>query len=316
MKKTFALLAFAALAVACAKKDIDPNDVRAAMPQAAVVKIGTPSDTDPNALSVAPTVGTVSEYAVASWWTAATFNFATAWTLTVVQFITAFPPTACDPDHCTWGPWNDAQTAATWKLDVTQNGDGYDYVLAGHPSGSATFVSVISGTAFKGSQAGRGNGNLTLNFDNGRVVNPSSNDHGVLDVTYDNRTNLQIDALFMGARNDDPENPASQYINIAYKFGALATGGELQVMFETTDGVKNLSLRTRWAHDAPGRGDARYTEGSTAFEASQCWPGTGIGAWTTVYERVTDGVTVVTTGPVSGCGSFSDPLYSDLVLPQ
>jgi hypothetical protein len=316
MKKTLALLAAAALASACAKQDIDPDDVRATLPKAAAVQIQTPSSSNPNALS-APTVGTVSEFAVASWWTALTFNLSTAWTLTVIQFITTFPPAECGPDSCTWGPWT-GEHQTVWKLDVTRSGDGYGYVLAAHAAGATEFLSIVSGTAFKGSQPGRGNGEFTVSFENGRTVDPTKDDHGVLDVSYDNRTSLQIGATFLGARNDDPENPDSNYIDIAYQFGASATGGELQVAFQTVDGPeKNLSLRTRWVEGGPGRGDAQYTEGTTNFEASQCWPGLagGAAAWVTAYERVTDGVTVITVGSVDSCGSFSEPLFSNLVLP-
>jgi hypothetical protein len=314
MKKTIAILAAAALTAACAKK-IDPNEVREAMPQASAIQIQTAESGAGGALSVAA-VGAPSEYLAASVWTAFTFNFATAWTLTVIQFITLFPPSSCDPDRCTWGPWT-GEHQVEWKLDVTRNGDGFDYVLAAHAASSAEFLPIVSGTAFKGSQIGRGNGEFTINFTNGATVDPLSDDHGVLEVSYDNRSNLQIGALFLGARNDDPENPDSQFLDIAYQFGELATGGELQVMFETVDGPeKNLSLRTRWVTGGHGRGDARYTEGTTNFEASQCWLGAsaGVDAWETTYERLTDGVTVVTTGEVASCDPFPDPLYSNLVL--
>jgi len=315
MKKTIALLAAAALTAACAK-DIDPDDVRAAMPKASVVQLEYPSSSVPGALS-APTVGQPSEYAVASVWTALTFNLATAWTLTLLQIITAFPPTECGTDSCTWGPWT-GDRAVVWRLDVTQAGAGYDYVLAAHAADSQTFLSIIEGTAFRGSQIGRGNGDFTINFDNGRTVDPDGNDdHGVLGVNYDNRSNLQVGALFLGARNDDPENPGSEFLDIAYLFGESATGGELQVMFETTDGVKTLSLRTRWVDGGQGRGDARYTEDATTYEASQCWLGVagGADAWDTAYERIAFGVTEIESGSLSACGAFSSPVYSNLVLP-
>jgi hypothetical protein len=315
MKKTIALLAAAALTAACAK-DIDPDDVRAAMPKAGVIQLQYPSSETPGALS-APAVGEPSGFAVASVWTALTFNGATFWTLLLLQVITAFPPTECGTDQCTWGPWTDNATQVVWRLEVGKNGDGFDYVLAAHAADSQTFLSIIEGTAFKGSQVGRGNGDFTVNFDNARTVDPSKDDHGVLDVSYDNRSNLQIGALFMGARNDDPENPGSEFLDIAYQFAELATGGELQIMFETTDDVKNLSLRTRWTTGGAGRGDARYTEDGTAYEASQCWLGApaGVDAWDIAYERLAFGVTEIESGMLSACGAFSSPLYSSLILP-
>lgn len=317
MKKTIALLAATALLAACGQKDIDPDDVRQALPKAAQVQLQTASSDPAGALS-APNLGEPAEYAAASFWTAFTFNVATAWTLTVVQFITSLPPTECDADACTWGPWTDEETAAVWKLDVTRNGDGYDWVLAAHAADSQTFLSVIEGTAFSGGMPGRGYGDLTLNFDNGRAVNPASDDHGVLDVSYDNRASLQIDALFLGARNDDPENDASEFLDIAYRFGESAAGGELQIAFETVDGPeKNLSLRTRWTVGGQGRGDARYSEGGTAYEGSQCWLGESAGAeaWLATYERFAFGVTEVESGSLASCGLYSSPLFSNLVLP-
>ena len=315
MKNAIAFLAAAALTAACAQK-IDPNEVRSALPQASAVQIGTPQGTGGSALTVAE-VGTASEYAAASYWTALTFNGATWWILTVVHVITLFPPTSCTDTSCTWGPWLDQAKGATYRLDVSKSGDGYDYVLAGHGDGSADFLPLVSGKAFPGSAPSRGNGDFTVNFENGRTIDPTSNDHGTLDVSYDNRASLQIGAVFLGARNDDPANPGSQYIDIAYQFGAAATGGELQVAFQTTDHVKNLSLRTRWADGGQGRGDAKYTESTEQVEASQCWPGVtaGGGAWQTVYERMQSGLDVVETGDIAGCGAFSDPVYSTLVLP-
>lgn len=315
MKNAIALLAAAALVAACGQKKIDPNEVRSTLPQASAVQIGTPQSTAGGALTVAE-VGTASEYAAASFWTAVTFNGATWWTLTVIHAITLFPPTSCTDHACTWGPWVN-EKGSTFELDVSQSGDGYEYVLAGHAEGSTDFLPLVSGTAFPGAAPSRGNGNFTVNFENGRTIDPTSNDHGTLDVSYDNRTSLQIGAMFLGARNDDPSNPGSEFIDIAYQFGASATGGDLQVAFQTTDNVKNLSLHTRWAEGGQGRGDAQYTESAQQFEGSQCWPGVtaGDGAWQTVYERAHSGVTTVESGDIAGCGAFSDPVYSTLVLP-
>ena len=315
MKNVIAFLAAAALTAACGQK-IDPNEVRSSLPQSSVVQIGTPQDASPSALTAA-VVGTGSEYAAASYWTALTFNGATWWTLTVLHAITLFPPTSCTDHSCTWGPWTDQAKGTTFRLDVSQSGDGYEYVLAGHAEGSADFLPLVSGKAFPGSAPSRGNGDFTVSFENGRTIDPTSNDHGTLDVSYDNRTSLQIGAVFLGARNDDPSNPGSQYIDIAYQFGASAVGGELQVAFQTTDNVKSLSLHTRWAGGGQGRGDARYTEATEQVEASQCWPGVTAGdtAWQTVYERVHSGVTTIESGDIAGCGAFSDPVYSTLVLP-
>ena len=313
MKKTIALLAATALlGSACAKKDIDPDEVRQAMPKPAVVQVGAAMSTDPGALSAA--TGLPAEYAVSSYWIAATFNVSTWWTLTLLQVITAFPPTECTSDSCTWGPWT-GDRGVVWKLKVDQAGDGYDYVLSAHAAGQSEWKTLLSGNAQPGATDSRGLGNFTMDFDASRAVDPTNDDHGKLSVEYDNRTLLQISALFLGAKSEDPAS-GDDFLDIAYDFSKSATGGELQIMFEGVTTSKNLSLRTRWLEGGQGRGDAKYVDGAVNYQASQCWLG-ATGDYVLQYGVVQAGSNepVVIVGNNDACAPFLSPVYSNLSLP-
>jgi hypothetical protein len=239
---------------------------------------------------------------------ALTFNVSTWWTLTLLQLITAFPPTECTPDSCTWGPWT-GDRQVVWRLVVDRAGDGYSYVLAAHASGATDFTPIISGHAFPGSSSNRGHGDFSMDFDASRAVDPTREDHGKLSVTYDNRTFLGVTALFEGAKNSDPAG--SPYLDIAYDYAESATGGDLQFMFQGVGSDANLSLATRWLIGGQGRGDAKYVATGDDHTASQCWLGDAGGFALDYY--VVDVTTII--GSNDACAPFATPVYSTLTLP-
>lgn len=310
MKKTIAILAAAALLGACAKKDISPDEVRAAMPKPADIQVGSPKAANPGALTVEDAVTIPAEFALDSYYVALTFNLNSWAILTLVQVITAFPPTECTADQCTWGPWKDDNNAqVSWRMVVKRDGDGYSYVLGAHAAAATDFTPILSGHAFPGADGRHGQGDFVLDLDASKTVQPTKDDHGKLSVTYDNRTFLKLTALFTGAKNSDPAGPA--YLDIAYDFEESATGGDLQFMFQGVGTSKNLSLATRWVTGGEGRGDAKYVETGASHTASQCWAGNA-GGFVLEYQIV-DAVTMV--GSNDACAPFGTPVYSTLTLP-
>lgn len=316
MKKTLSLLTAAALLAACGESKIDPNDVRAALPKAAAIQIGTPSadgaattGVSRAALEGDPVYG--SGYAITSYWTAVTVNVGVWWTLTLVELITAFPPSSCDEAACTWGPWEDDNGLNVWRLVVTRAGDGYAYVLAAQPGSQpgAGFVTLLSGVAYPGADRDHGHGTFTMDFDAEAMLDHGvlweQEDFGELSVAYDNRTALSIDVTFLGAQSDDPADPV--FMNAVYAFDDTGAGGELQIAFETVEASpRNLSLRTRWNATGAGRGDAEYAEGPWTYQASECWAGAP------TFALVYDSEPVY--GDAGAC-AFAEPLYADVTLP-
>jgi hypothetical protein len=338
MTKTIAVVALAALAAGCTKTEkITADEARNALPQAAAIQIGTPADTAAaraQALVIgaqtdagaAPTFNplwwSTSEYARWSYYTAWTVNGGAAWTLFVLRFVTIFPPTHCEESTCTWGPWEessaDPQTPALkikrWRLVVTKVDDGhFEYTLSAEnmldPQG---YVSIVTGVAFP-KDPWRGHGEFTINFDNARQLPEPKEDYGVLTIRYDNESGLAVDATLVGGRSAEDR---TKILNAAYAFDATATGGELQVAFETRDDVSaidRVSLRSRWDATGAGRGDAKVflTEAPWTFnyEASECWDGR-VGGFDLTYD------TDPSFGAVESCpAAFQTALYSDLVVP-
>jgi hypothetical protein len=333
MTKTIAVVALAALAAGCAKTGITPDEARQALPQAAALQIGTPEDTTDGAGAQAlqaaaagaqgelpaaafnPGFWSSSEYARWTYFTAWTVNGGAWWTLTLLRFITIFPPTECDESTCTWGPWEE-ESAITqglkikrWRLVVTKVDEGhFEYALSAEnmlePAG---YLPIVSGVAFP-KDSWRGHGELTISFENGRLMPEPKDDYGVLSIRYDNESALAVDATIMDARSADD----GTLMNAAYSFDATAAGGELQVAFETREGnASSVSLRSRWDATGAGRGDARlYTTDGTwtlTGSASECWDGRA-GGFDLTYD--TDPV-LAGTCPAD----FQTALYSDLVVP-
>ena len=313
MTKIASLLAAAALLAACGNP-IDPKEVRDVLPKADAIQIATPDATTPaGALTVgqdgAPAYG--SEYAHKSYWMAVTVNVGVWWTLKLVETITLFPAT-CSDDACTWGPWHDQNNY--WKLVVSRSGDGYEYELLGQKGSEpqGPFVPVVSGIAFPGQDRQHGHGSFTVDFDAEAALDHGAlwaqDSFGTIDVAYDNRAGLQIDATVLGGRGEDD----GRLLNAVYAFDATGgNGGELQVALRTLEGVpQNLSLRTRWNAEGAGRGDAQYfsTDGSWTleYEASECW--SGAPTFALAYDSDP------AFGEESSC-AYAPAFYSDVAVP-
>jgi hypothetical protein len=311
MKKVASLLAAAALLAACGDQ-IDPNDVRQVLPRSDAVQIATPDAAAGGALTAEEDAAARygSEYARTSYWMALTVNAGVGWTLNLIQFITLFPAT-CTDEACTWGPWHDDDNY--WKLVVTRSGDGYAYELLGQ-KGSApesAFVPFVSGVAFPGRDRQHGHGTFAVDFEAEAALDHGAlweqKDFGTLDVAYDNRDALSIDATFLGARSEED----GRLMNAVYAFDATGAGGVLQVAFRTLEGAdQSVSLRTRWDGTGAGRGDARFhaTDGSwdVVYEASECW--SGAPSFALVFD------TDPAFGEESSC-AYAPALYSDLTVP-
>jgi hypothetical protein len=272
MRKLSAIAA-ALLATACGQ-NMDPAEVRAAMPAAAVLAIDAPNPggTAAAAAPVARLAGApagaavVAEgkapLAVTSYLFASAVNGGVFWALAPIHWLTTVvPPTSCTEASCTWGPGSGAADLNTWMLVVTRDGDAYDYVLSGAPRdpAGAPFVPVLTGRAFPGVVEHRGHGSFTVDFDRAwaGLAHPAGEvqqDHGSITADYDARIGLRLDVVFRGGLNrENPGTPAApNKVSAAYAFLATATGGDLQLGFH---------------HQAPyydnGNGDAYRDESAT-----------------------------------------------------
>jgi hypothetical protein len=336
MTKTIAVIALAALAAGCSKETkITAEEARNALPRAEALQIDTPADAADRAAAQAlaaagaggqlegaaasfnPGFSSSSEFARWTYFTAWTVNGGAWWTLTLLRFVTLFPPTACDDTTCTWGPWTEDSALTPgvaikrWRLVVTKVDEGhFTYALSAENALSpAGFLPIVSGVAFP-KNPWQGHGEFTIDFENARQLPEPKEDYGVLTIRYDNESALSVDATLVDARSAED----GRLMNAAYAFDASATGGELQVAFETREGdLASVSLRSRWDATGAGRGDAKlYTTDGTwtlTGTASECWDDR-VGGFDLTYD------TDPAFGAVESCpAAFQAPLYSDLVVP-
>lgn len=317
---TLLLLAAAALFTAACGTETDPAEqFRDAMPKKEAIRIGTPAaETPAGALSVSrdamvQTPSYQSEFARLSYWTAVNVNVGVWWTLELLQAVTSFPPTTCGDAECTWGPWRGDDALNYWKLHVLKVDGSFVYELSAQPASDqqAPWAVLISGTAVPGADRDHGRGSFLIDFDAQDALQHASpdwkKDYGQLTVTYDNTAGLFIQALFQGARNDDPER-LDHLMNAAYRFDETGTAGDLQIAFEDVDTTETFQLRTRWVRGTgEGRADAHYEDldalGDVVaqVDATECWAGAAY-LWAEDFDRVNG---TVNFGTEANCAPFA-----------
>ena len=305
MRTSAALLAAALLVTACGQKKLTAEDVRAAMPNSAALRIDAPAAAATGAapaeesggpqLSVAAAAAGPAPLGVSSYLLATAVNGGVFWALAPIAWLTeVVPPTSCTDTACTWGPGSSDSDLNTWMLVVTKAGDGYDYTLSGAPrapAGSA-FVPVLSGKAFPGSTRHRGHGTFHVDFDASfaglaHVSGATQQDFGSIVVDYDATSALVLDVTFLGSRNSDHPGADAAHpnrTNAVYAFRASDTGGDLKVGWRTLAPFTveapraSFSLHTQWQASGAGVADARFgapdlAAGSTIVTFSECWAG-------------------------------------------
>jgi hypothetical protein len=311
MRRVLILLGAAALA-ACNAGKLTADEVRNALPYSENAQVGAPGASAAAAQKViAPAAVSDSDFFRLSGALAASVNVGVGAVLGTVRFVVSLPPTSCQADTCTWGPWTSALEYNTFKLEVTRNGDQYDWALSGQPktNPSAGFSAFVYGSAIPGSAPRRGHGTVTVDFEAAKLLDGPHDDDGRIDCQYDARGPLHLGCSFLGMIDRGLTAPPGSHVNAAYDFQATATGGDLQVAWHTLppNVDQTLSLHSRWDANGAGRGDLEYVQGDLTYRESECW-----GGGTTAFALVFD------TNPVSGdetACAFSPADYATLAVP-
>ena len=269
MTKTLAAAAFAASLVACVPPDETSTELRSAIPTSEQVQIKLPG-------GAVRQVGQLAQWYVATRDVTRTLNGGTAWVLTLVHSIVQFPATSVDGDKHTWGPWSDALAPAEYKLDVRDVGDGtYEYQLSGRSKtqAGAQFEVIVDGKADPRKGDLQGSGQLLLDFEAGRRVNPidAGDARGEVTVKYDLAAkHLDLDIVSI----DDKGQP----VTADYAYNETADGGG-DMLFDIAGNAggttknETITLRSRWQATGAGRADARIAGGdlTVGVTASECW---------------------------------------------
>lgn len=291
MRKTLALAAV--LLSACeAQVQTDAESLRSALPAESAIRIATPAPPPSTSASAAEVIAAApafgSEYARVTFWTAATVNAGVAWGLGRLRLVASLAPSSCDAVTCTFGPWTDGEGLNEWRLVARQEGAGWAYALDARPRAApaAAFAPIAAGVAFPGAEAGRGKGSFQVDLEAAaalaHVAGWQQEDFGRVEVRYDARTAIAIDATALGVRSRDPGDPA--FLDAVYAYRASTAGNELQLALETLEPApRNLALRSRWGAAGAGRGDARWISAGLAYLASECW-GDAASGFALVYD--------------------------------
>lgn len=311
MRKLTSILAAALTLAACAKEDpADPY--RKALPTSDTLTIGAASTSATTGLtnglttaSPAITADGKADLAVVSYAFATSVNGGVAQMLWLIHSITWWKPTSCNDTTCTWGPGSSAQDLNVFKLDVTKNGENFDYVLSAAPksTGGTAFLPIVVGFAHRSPQDHRGDGRFSVKFENAALLDQpqgeARKDWGTLDVRYDTWGQLKNEVVFWNVRDNDnpgsdPANP--NRLNVYFNFDASRPNGELLVAWETLYGnTKELSLFTQWKTEG-GRADLHYyeTDGVNVFthDEAECWGGAP------AYAQTYDNFNLATFEPI------------------
>jgi hypothetical protein len=303
--RKLATLCAALLLAACGQQKLSAAAIRDAMPSSQEVQVGAPNAGQSGAMLLASdaqaklagaAIVPHSSYAITSYLFATSINLSVAWTLLRLEAVTIWPPTSCTEHACTWGPGSDAGDVNEWELVVTQANEAYDYSLQGRPKGQpgAAWVPLITGRAYPGASPHRGHGTLSVDFDRAWAgLAPGVNldgsprvqkDFGAVEITYDARSELAVQASFVKAKDADrfATDPTAR-VDVFYDFLASSDGGSLHLAVRTLplgDTSEAVSLHTRWAAAGNGRGDVEYVGPKAPagpFHASECWAGEAAG---------------------------------------
>lgn len=272
MKSLLAATCFVSLAATgCVRQDSSAgSEVDRALPTSDQVKIKLPE-------GQTRTIGELANYYLVTREVTRTFNGGAGWVLTLIHAIVQYPVTSTSGNVYTWGPWSDALDPAEYRLDVTANGDGtYDYTFSGRSKlvANSQFEMLITGSADPTAGEHQGNGQMLLDFDAMKRVDPIDNPtaKGSVDVHYDlaaRHLDLHIDST------DDQGAPAQA--DYAYGEGADGSGDmtfDVQANAGGTPLNEEMTVRSRWTANGAGRGDARIAGGDLGTVqaiVSECW---------------------------------------------
>ena len=229
-----------------------------------------------------PLIGQTSELYLVTYRTAVGINRGIVGHLDLIENIISHRPTSRHKNRRVWGPHTGPLSPSTYTFVVEKNAPGrYSYVLMGKPKAAAdsAYMPVFAGEITRGALPRRGAGNILVNFDNARRLDPAAREIGAARVTFDTRQGKVAVAVAMRGVS----NGKGRTADALYRYLLNADGtGELRfaVTADIDQGRKGRTaketglMRSRWVKGGAGRADVLYTGGDLGklqVVISECW---------------------------------------------
>jgi hypothetical protein len=286
---TLTLLALGTTLGACAPQEGFPGH----LPSNEAVTIRVPGDDGGGGLGQA-LLGDVSDFYVHTYRTSRFLNGHVVALLERVRQVTASPPTTSAEQRWTWGPHTPGGLEPlTYRLVVEEVGaHTYNLDLQARPRRSTAeedFRSLMDGQVVGSGQGdGRGQGSLTLHFDNAGAMNPGVLERGEVVIGFDSLAwprSVTVDFLQFSGAHGTPHDATYRYAENEDRSGTFLFSVLTNIHRdeEARPGLETLSLRSSWAASGAGRGDVTVTGDeveaqlagasleATHVQATECW---------------------------------------------
>jgi hypothetical protein len=276
------------LAAGCSNLSSPADSFRAAAPSQAAVTLNLPSSGAAAGASrigktAAPTVQALGQEALFYDLTrgvTTVVNGGVGATLLLVEHITDYPPSSLSAAQAEWGPYTDALSPTTWKLDVDKVGtDDYQYALSGKPKAAddSAYQAIITGRAHVISKI-EGSGDFALDFGALAALDKSHKEVGVIAVHYDNTSDPRVVEVSFKDFDDGkgtytPNDALYKYEERADKSGDFSFVTKADVDHDPAGQQEIVSIMSRWLPTGQGDSAVQASGGSLAATATatECW---------------------------------------------
>lgn len=292
--RNFALAALlvAASTVSCIGQ-VDPDDeaeqYRQALPDAQALQIKLPGAMEPLSQelegegvgsSQQALIGETAKFYEVTRDISYGVNGATYHWLSMIDDIASQPPTNIVHGTAYWGPHTPALSLITFMFVMSFDGDEtYEYALLGKVKNQPddAYLPIVEGTSTPG-HPGIGHGTMRLHFDNRRLLDPTFEEDGLIELAYVTvGTYWTLDmhfADFVGEDNPlDPLNAMYHYRENADESGDFAFLAHEDID-DNGSSLETWHMHSRWLAGGSGRGDAIIVGGDLGdvqVFASECW---------------------------------------------
>jgi len=227
--------------------------------------------------------------------------------------ITSFDPTWSDEqeDAAVWGPWTDNGVDIMMVVQHFDD-DHYEWALMLRPAGADddAWQAYVAGQVEPGATETTAAGRFAMDFGVLTELADAPDDiaYGVFYTEYDVQDDtVDAEAGFEGYH----EGGGEPEVDAVYHYAQDPLGGLMDVAYEhdVNEGgsLETVILRSRWAKNGEGRGDAYVTGGDfgdLVYTATECWNPSGM----TVFAE--DNASLSTSGDEGQC-AFDEPAWPE-----